>query len=140
MKKRRPAIPRYMVLDTKTGEVADNMSTFRKHPKYSPLGGGFLGRTARRFALLASWFCLVMGVSYVLGWLYDSFLAFAGVIAQFVLGIINVAVAVIVGTEWFKIDERLEACDFYARSSEYWEEQYIDLARKVENDERNRQA
>ena len=59
MKKKTPAIPRYVVMDTKTGEVAPNMSEFRTG-KISRKNPFFMGTGARRFLMFISYISMII--------------------------------------------------------------------------------
>lgn len=137
MKKEYPAMPRYIVVDTKTGETVDYLGSQGKTPHYR--GKIFyMGRTARRLCMIAAYAALLACVSMAAKWAAAHIPFLDGLIGDILLGCVIVFVAMIVATEWFEIDERMEAFDAVAARAEHWEDAYFELAKQVEKE--NRQA
>lgn len=137
MKKKTPAIPRYIVVDTKTGETVRYINADRRPPVYRGKDP-FVSRTVRRLLMIGSCFALVFGVACGVDWLFGCIPFLGGFLGDVLAGGVNVLVFIVTVTEWFEIDGRLEAYDVVAAQREYYEDAYFDLLKKI--DAENRQA
>lgn len=131
MKKETKAIPRYVVMDTKTGEVAPKMSEFRtgRITRKNPF---FLGTKARRLLMFLSYISMLIFVIAVEVCLVNNISFFGNSFAKICMGALNVLFLAITVTEWFEIDARLEAYSSLSERLNYWEEEYITISKEYE--------
>lgn len=131
MKKETQSIPRYVVMDTKTGEVAPKMSEFRtgRITRKNPF---FLRTKARRSLMFLSYISMLILVLTVEVYLSNNISFFGNSFAKICMGVFNVLFLVITVTEWFEIDARLEAYSSLSERLNYWEDEYIAISKKYE--------
>ena len=57
---------------------------------------------------------------------------FENLFSKIFMGILNVLFLIITIQEWFEIDERLEAYSSLSERLNYWEDEYISIAKEYE--------